>query len=172
MMKVLDKPIGNRPDADDKRISRPEASLRTAAIWAHRGTCPRKKVGAVIAIDGRIIATGYNGSPKGEPHCTDVGCEIDPITQGCIRATHAEVNAIQDAIERGISLVGATMYTTYSPCLACAGAIIRAGITEVVYYHPYRDSAGTDLLIANGRIDFWKFSDHYNLLLPDLEELK
>lgn len=171
-MKIDDKLTSHRPEVSSDRISRQEASLRTAAIWAHRGTCPRKKVGAVLALNGRIFAVGYNGAPAGQPHCTEVGCEIDPITNGCIRARHAEINAIEDAQSRGLTCAFATMYTTYSPCRTCAPEIIKAGISEVVYYHPYRDTAGTDILIADGTVDFWKFSDYYGLLLPDLEELK
>jgi deoxycytidylate deaminase len=64
------------------------------------------------------------------------------------------------------------MYTTYAPSLACAGEIILSGITELVYYHEYRDPAGLDLIMSYGKIDFWKFTDHFGLELPELEELK
>ena len=173
-MKIADKPIGFRPmTADEKRISREEASIRTAGIWALRSTCLRKKVGAVITVDGRIVATGYAGSSAGTPHCLDEGCIIDPVTGGCIRTQHAERNAIRDAFERGIDMTGAVMYCTLSPCQACAQLIINHKFSSVVYYHEYRDRAGLDLLMTQAeKIDCWKFPDTFNLLLADLEDLK
>lgn len=170
---VNDKPVGVRPEGHDAvRISRDEAAIRTAAVWALRSTCTRKKVGAVILRHGRVIATGYAGAPAGEPHCIDVGCLVDPITGGCTRTKHAEWNAIDDAEKRGFDLVGCAIYCTLSPCVVCAQEIIRTGIDTVVYYHHYRDPAGLDLLRTHPEIDVWKFSDHYGLLLPDLEEIK
>jgi dCMP deaminase len=174
-MNIPDKPAGNRPDPiDSPRISRDEAAIRTAAIWALRSTCLRKKVGAVIlGPTGRVLSTGYAGAPKGEAHCIDVGCLTDPITGGCTRTRHAEDNAIRDAIDRGIDLSWSTIYCTISPCLTCAQMIRDAGITQVVYYGDYRDRSGLDLLLAAAdRIDTWKFSDHYGILLPDLEAIK
>ncbi len=175
MLNPPDKPAGNRPEAiDSPRISRDEAAIRTAAVWALRSTCLRKKVGAVIlAPNNRVISTGYAGAPKGEPHCIDVGCLPDPISGGCTRTQHAEWNAIQDAEDRGIDLQGSSMYCTISPCLTCAKRIIEAGITQFVYYGDYRDRSGLDLLISHGlTIDTWKFSDHYGILLADLEAIK
>lgn len=174
MLAPPDKPAGVRPEGIDAvRISRDEAAIRTAAIWALRSTCTRKKVGAVILSRvGRVLSTGYAGAPRGEPHCIDVGCLPDPITGGCTRTKHAEWNAIADAVDRCVDLYGATMYCTLSPCLVCAQEIIKSGISQVVYYHHYRDPAGLDLLRTRPDIDVWRFSDHYGLLLPDLEEIK
>lgn len=174
-MNTADKPAGHRPDPiDSPRISRDEAAIRTAGVWALRSTCLRKKVGAVILNSiGRVISTGYAGAPKGEPHCIDVGCLPDPITGGCTRTRHAEWNAIQDAEDRGIDLKGSTMYCTISPCLTCAQRIRDAGIVQFVHYGEYRDRSGMDLLLAaSDQIDTWKFSDHYGILLPDLEAIK
>ena len=102
-------------------------------------TCSsRAQVGAVLFDPGfRIVATGYNGSPQGFPHCNDVGCVTD-ASGSCIVAVHAEVNAILQCAITGISTRGLHLYTTHSPCDRCAIVIVRAGITAVTYgieYH-------------------------------------
>src|SRR5262245_30712064 len=99
---MSDTPVGNRPEPlGTQRISRDEAAIRTAGIWALRSTCLRKRVGAVVlAPNGRVLATGYAGAARGQPHCLDVGCLIDPIHGGCTRTKHAEWNAITDAKDR------------------------------------------------------------------------
>jgi len=127
------------------RISRADMFLRVAEIIAERGTCPRAQVGAVIVRDGRIISMGYNGAPKGLPHCEDVGCVIG-TNGGCERAVHAEMNAVMWAAREGISTDMATMYCTYSPCVYCAVAIVACGIQAFCYLHNYRDDAGLKIL--------------------------
>src|SRR5690348_17307641 len=92
------------------RISRQELMLGVAKLFGQRGTCPRARVGCVIEKDGRTLSTGYNGSPPKEPHCDDVGCQMED--GHCIRTTHAEANAIAFAARYGIKLEGATLYVT------------------------------------------------------------
>lgn len=82
--------------------------IHIAKEVASRSTCPRAAVGAVITIDNQIISTGYNGAPAGQPHCTDKGCII--VKDHCQRAIHAEINAIKQAVQRGLSVKGATLY--------------------------------------------------------------
>lgn len=82
--------------------------IRIAKEVASRSTCPRAAVGAVIVRDNKILATGYNGAPAGEPHCTDVGCMV--VDEHCVRTIHAEENAVIHAREHGVSLEGATLY--------------------------------------------------------------
>lgn len=82
--------------------------IRIAKEVASRATCPRAAVGAVIVKDNRILSTGYNGAPAGQPHCEDVGCEI--VDGHCHTAVHAESNAIAQAAKHGISVEGATLY--------------------------------------------------------------
>lgn len=82
--------------------------IRIAKEVSSRSTCPRAAVGAVIVKDNNIISTGYNGAPAGEPHCLDVGCKI--VDGHCTRATHAEENAILQAVKYGVPLEGATLY--------------------------------------------------------------
>lgn len=112
------------------RISRDEMMAGIAHFVASRGTCPRARVGAVIALNSRIISLGYNGALEGEPHCEDIGCII--VNNHCIRAVHAEQNAIAYAARQGISLNGATIYITYPICPHCEKIVKASGIVKVI----------------------------------------
>lgn len=102
-----------------------------AEVVATRATCDRAYVGAVLVRDRRILSTGYNGSPPGEPHCDDVG---HTMSNGhCIATSHAELNAIAQAARAGARLEGATCYVTHAPCPGCRKALASAGIIRVVY---------------------------------------
>lgn len=131
------------PEPD--RISRDDLFFEVARSFAKRSTCPRAHVGCVIVQDRRIVATGYNGSPPGTAHCTELGCLPGP-DGGCIRTTHAEINAIVWAARSGVSTSGAHLYCTHEPCLACAKAIVTAGILGVHFIEPYRQHMGIELL--------------------------
>jgi dCMP deaminase len=131
------------------RISRDQMLMEMAIIASKRSTCNRKHVGAIIAIDGRPVSVGYAGAPAGLPHCLEHGCLTGP-EGGCIRTQHAEANAIAFAARKGIATEGATLYTTVSPCLACAKLIINAGISEVWYLELYRKTEGIGLLTEKG----------------------
>lgn len=136
--------------------------MKTAYVWEDRSTCDRAHVGVVIARDGRIISTGYNGAPAGMPHCEHEPVPMfdlprvspvpplptAPLDRGCKLAIHGEANAISYAARHGVSVENATLYTTLSPCYACAQLIISAGLGRVVFDRSYRDPAGTDLLMA------------------------
>lgn len=117
-----------------------------------RSTCLRRQVGAVIVKDKRILSTGYNGAPMGCPHCEETGClrmqlQVPSGTRHELcRAVHAEQNAIVQAAYHGISLKGATLYVTDSPCVICAKLAINAGITKIVYKGEYPDDLSKQLL--------------------------
>lgn len=111
--------------------------LRIAFTVASRSTCDRAHVGAVIVRSRRILATGYNGAPTGLPHCDEVGHLI--IDGHCVRALHAEQNAIIQAALHGVGTDGSMIYVTHQPCLTCAKMIINAGIQRVVYAGQYPD---------------------------------
>ncbi len=113
---------------------------------ATRSTCPRRSVGAVIVLNKRILATGYNGAPAGMDHCTDVGCMM--VDGHCVRTLHAEQNAIIQAAQFGVGTRGAEIYVTSSPCLNCAKAIINAGIIRVWYWQGYPDEIASGFLEA------------------------
>lgn len=127
------------------------------AIWmgvadsmSQRATCPRLSVGSVAVRDNQLLATAYNGAPRGLPHCVDVGCDM----RGghCVRAVHAEQNIVAQAAYRGTSLNGATLYTRHGFCVRCANLLIQAGIAEVVYVEEYANGTegALDALRASG----------------------
>ncbi|MBT6254454.1 deaminase [Candidatus Uhrbacteria bacterium] len=121
----------NRPDWDTY-------FMNIAKVVATRGTCDRAHVGAVIVKDNRIITTGYNGSPPGMEHCSDIGHQMED--GHCIRTLHGEENAIlQAAIIGGSSAKGATLYTTHSTCYQCLKKAISVGVTRIVAGMLYRD---------------------------------
>ncbi len=126
---------------------------------SRRSTCLRAQVGAIIVKDKRILTTGYNGAPKGLPHCLDAGCEI--VDGHCVRSLHAEQNAIIQAALHGVSLDGGTIYTTHQPCATCAKMIINAGLTRVVYVGHYPDEVSLKYLRqANIQIDHLDLGEH------------
>ena len=121
-----------------------EYFMDVAKVVAKRATCPRKSVGAVIVNNRTILSTGYNGSPRGLPHCIDFGCEMKEMggRQSCVRTVHAEANAIAQAARSGTAIQGATIFTTASPCYDCLKLIINAGITRVVCFEFYGSRYG------------------------------
>ena len=99
------------------------------ATLARAGTCPKARVGALILRDGRIISTGYNGSLSGTPHCIDEGCIMRD--GHCIRAVHAEMNALMHTAKYGIATNGCELVVTHSPCYHCTKLLVMAGIRDV-----------------------------------------
>jgi len=121
-------------------LTRPNRDLTFAMIAkviSLRGTCLRAKVGAVIVKDKRIVSVGYNGALPEMPHCYSDTCTPD---EPCLNTIHAEANAIYYAAKSGISIDGAIIYCTHSPCKKCSEAIIQAGIKEVIYIKKYRET--------------------------------
>jgi len=120
---------------------------------ADRSTCLRAKVGAVIVRDRSILATGYNGSPAGLPHCTEAGCLIyesrtpdGEFEQNCYRTIHAEINAITQAARNGSAIRDADIYVTHTPCIHCLKVLINTGIRTVHYDRPYKLATVGELL--------------------------
>ncbi len=124
----------------NKRPSWDEYFLEIAKVVAKRSTCDRANVGAVIAKNKVILSTGYNGAPRGLPHCDDVGHEI--VDGHCIRTAHAEANAIAQAAKNGTPIEGASIYLTVSPCYDCFKIMVNAGIKEVIYKDFYMSRYG------------------------------
>ncbi|MFW6369245.1 MAG: deoxycytidylate deaminase [Myxococcota bacterium] len=123
--------------AERKRKDWDAYFMEIAQVVASRATCDRKHVGAVIVRDRTILSTGYNGSIRGLPHCSEIGHMME---EGhCVRTIHAEVNSIIQAAKNGVAIDGATIYTTASPCWPCFKAIANAGIRTIVYGEFYRD---------------------------------
>lgn len=124
-------------------MDKKEALMATAQIWADCSKANRTKVGCVIAKDGRILATGYNGTLPGNSNI----CEINDVTKE--EVVHAEQNAILFCAKNGISTNDCEIYVTTSPCATCAKMIIMSGIKRVFYKEKYRCREGLDLLIIN-----------------------
>jgi dCMP deaminase len=140
-------------------MSRPswdEYFMQIALLVAERSTCLRRKVGAIIVKDKRIISTGYNGAPRNLAHCLDVGCMREKLgipsgeRHELCRGAHAEQNALIQAASGGVSMEGATMYCTTAPCSTCAKMIINAGIVKLVLGGEYPDELGEDLIREAG----------------------
>lgn len=96
-----------------------------------------------------ILATGYNGAPAGLRHC-DHSAGGDMLAGHCARSTHAEQNAIVQAARHGISIEGATLYSTDNPCLTCAKLLINAGVVRIVYEQAYPDPLAAEMLSEAG----------------------
>jgi len=138
--------------------------MQSAKLWESRSTCSRNRVGVVIAKDGRMLGSGYNGAPAGMPHCEHPVLEDrlgpGPLSQrlvarvgegtGCRIAVHAEANAIAYCARNGVAIEGGTIYTTLSPCYSCSQLVISAGLVRVVYGRAYRDPEGITLLDRAG----------------------
>jgi dCMP deaminase len=117
--------------------------MSIASVVASRSNCVKRKVAAVVTIDRRVVSTGYNGTPRGVRNCNEGGCpRCNSFGPGgaslseCL-CSHGEENAITQAAYHGVALRGATLYSTFCPCLLCTKMIINAGIAEVVYNGEY-----------------------------------
>ena len=150
------------------RLGIHEYYMNIAVASSLRSTCMRRKVGAVIVKDNRILATGYNGAPSGLPNCID-NCDrcyrsAHNIPSGkCLDlcfAIHAEQNAIMNALKTGEDLKGAVLYVNTYPCSTCFKLTIQSGIREVYYIDDYEneftkqmaEEAGVKLVKLDGSI--------------------
>jgi len=140
-----------RPDWD-------EYFMGIVELVGRRSTCLRRKVGAVLVKERRLLSTGYNGAPSGLRHCIDVGClrEQGNVPSGerheLCRGLHAEQNAIIQAAFHGASVKDATLYCSTHPCVICAKMIINAGIIRVIISEGYRDELAAEILGEAGII--------------------
>lgn len=145
-----------REHKKDKRPSWDEYFLQIAKTVAGRSTCLRRQVGALIVNDRRILATGYNGTPRGIVHCLEAGCLREKLNipsgerHELCRGLHAEQNALLQAALYGISVKGSSFYITNQPCIICAKMLINAGIKEVVIADVYPDRMAQEFLKEAG----------------------
>ncbi|HRG57377.1 MAG TPA: dCMP deaminase family protein [Bacteroidia bacterium] len=140
--------------------------MELAQKLAQRSHCVKMHVGAVLTKDTRIVSLGYNGPPAGTHNCDvewpEEGCPRDS-KGSCSLALHAEQNAILYASKNNVSVEGATLYITLSPCIACARIIFTTGIKKVIYLNSYAEykkipsDEGVDFLKKFG-VDVVKFS--------------
>jgi dCMP deaminase len=140
------------------RASWDEYFMNIAKEVGTRSTCDRKHVGAVIVRDKSILATGYNGSIRGLPHCDEEGHLME---EGhCVRTVHAEANAIVQAAKNGVRIDQAGIYVTASPCWGCFRLIANAGIGRIYFGEFYRDQK------------IFEFSQRLGIELVDLSKSK
>ncbi len=138
------------------RPSWDEYFMSIAEAVARRSTCLRRHVGAILVVEKRILATGYNGAPSGVEHCSEAGClrQQMAVPSGerheLCRGLHAEQNAMLQAAKHGVRIAGATLYTTLHPCSMCAKMAINAGVERIVCHEAYPDDLGRGLLDSAG----------------------
>lgn len=142
-----------------KGITRPsvdEYFLRIASVVAERSTCRRHHVGAVAVKDKHILCTGYNGAAAGLKDCLELGCLRDEMNipsgtrHEICRGIHAEQNVIIQASLHGVSLEGATIYATHTPCILCAKMLVNAKIKRFVTFGKYTDDTFLALFTESG----------------------
>ena len=149
-------PARKKPPAARTRPSWDEYFLRIARDVAERSTCLRRHVGAVLVREKRILATGYNGAPRGVAHCLEVGCLREELgvpsgqRHELCRGVHAEMNTFLQAALHGVGVAGASLYCTSTPCSLCAKMLINAGVTRVIHLGDYPDEFGRSLLEEAG----------------------
>jgi dCMP deaminase len=148
LAETLDKP---------PRIGWHEYFMRVAQLISQRATCERAHIGAVIVRENNILATGYNGSPAGLPHCDGPNCLIyksthpdGTVEENCMRTIHAEINAVLQAAKNGTAIKDAEIYITASPCINCLKALINVGIKTIYYDKPYKIETVAELLRLSG----------------------
>jgi len=157
---------GKRPDIDSY-------FLKIASVVAERSTCLRHHVGAVAVKDKHILTTGYNGAAAGLKDCLELGCLRDQLgipsgtRHEICRAIHAEQNVIIQAALHGVSLSGATIYCTHSPCVLCAKMLINVRIARFVTYGTYSEESFRELFDEAG-IRF----DRLEAPAPEIELLR
>ena len=139
-----------------ERPSWNEYFLTIATMVASRSTCLRRRVGAVLVSDKRILSTGYNGPPRGLVHCAQRGClrEELGIPSGerheICRGLHAEQNAIIQAALFGVSIKESVLYCTTFPCIICSKMLINSGVKAIYYVDGYPDELSLEMLKEAG----------------------
>ena len=146
--------MSSRPSFD-------EVYMEVVDTIARRSTCLRRKVGAVITFDHRILSHGYNGVPSGQDHCCDTGECLKDLAGSeeykiCV---HAEQNAICQCAKRGLALEGATVYVNADVCITCAKLMVSSGVRRVVVKRDNRGNGdGLELLRKCG-VDVTEWPD-------------
>lgn len=135
--------------------------MKLATLAASRSNCMKRRVGCVIVRECRVIATGYNGTPRHLTNCFNGGCprcnDGDSRNLHTCLCLHAEENAL---LEAGRDRVGqnATLYCDTCPCLTCSVKIVQTGISEVVYSQSYRMDEESFKVLKNAGITVRQFS--------------
>ncbi|KAF6013847.1 hypothetical protein HII13_001095 [Brettanomyces bruxellensis] len=139
-----------------------EYFMSLANLAAHRANCMKRRVGCVIIRDKRVIATGYNGTPRNFKNCNEGGCprcnsaDASGVGLSTCLCLHAEENAL---LEAGRDRIGssATVYCNTCPCLTCSIKIIQAGVREVVYSQSYSMDALSSRVLKQSGVTLRQF---------------
>lgn len=168
----------------EQRIERPDKRLYfllIALAARTRADCLGRRVGAVIVREGRVISTGYNGTPFGMPNCSEGGCHR---CQGRGTSTprsgaydvclcvHAEQNALLTAARFGGQLLGSSITTTVQPCFGCLKELLQAGVTSVTFLHPWDpfEAYHDEALVAQYASLRSRFESFDQVAHPDLDD--
>ncbi len=133
-----------------------EYFMKIAHLVATRSTCMRRKVGAVLVKDKRMLVSGYNGAPQSLRHCEQAGCLRQKLNipsgerHEICRGLHAEQNAIIQGAVFGVQIKGAALYSTHQPCILCAKMLINAGVQKIIYSGGYPDDLSLDMIREAG----------------------
>ena len=136
--------------------------MEMAELAATRASCLRRKVGAVLVKNKKVLATGYNGAPKDITHCEVTGClrEEMEVPSGerheICRGVHAEQNLVAQAAFNGVKTEDSTVYCTHQPCIICTKILINAGVNKIYFKNPYSDQFAEKLL-EESEIELLKF---------------
>lgn len=145
-----------KPDCPPERPDWDSYFMEIATVVSKRSTCLRRKVGALLVLNKRILSTGYNGAPGGLSHCAEVGCirEQLKVPSGerheLCRGLHAEQNAIIQAAVHGVAIDNAVLYCTHYPCAVCAKMLVNAGIRSLVLASNYPDDLAKEIFAEAG----------------------
>ena len=132
-----------------------ERYMQMAELVSTWSSCLSRKVGAVITVDRRVVATGYNGAPAGVKNCKELGYCLRANSKSgenldvCV-AVHAEQNAITQAAKLGVAIRGGTLYVTTYPCIHCMKMIINSGIKKIYYLNDYNSPLAKRLALEAG----------------------
>ncbi|MFH0916124.1 MAG: cytidine/deoxycytidylate deaminase family protein [bacterium] len=147
------------PGQASDRVNRPDWEdyfMEIARVVSTRASCLRRQVGAVLVKNRQILATGYNGVPRGLRHCSDRGClraELG-VPSGerheLCRGLHAEQNAIIQAAYHGVAIRGAELYCTHQPCAVCAKMLVNADVVAVYFAGEYPDALAMEVFEEAG----------------------
>jgi len=144
--------------------------MKIAHAAAERSTCDRKHVGCVLVLENRVIATGYNGSVPGAPHCDDVG--HDMVDGHCVRTIHAEANAVLQAAKNGVATKGSFAYVNTFPCWRCFSTLVAAGVEKIFYDAEYRKDPRVERVAKELGIDLVRLDLAHDRLERSLVSLE
>ena len=141
-----------------------EYFMEMAELAAKRATCLRRKVGAVLVKNKKVLATGYNGAPMNIEHCESTGClrEKMEVPSGerheICRGVHAEQNLVAQAAIHGVKTEDSIVYCTHQPCIICTKILINAGVKKIYFKNSYSDEFAEKLL-NQSNVKFIKYEE-------------